>query len=73
MDVQPIGDVWPALLAAVAAADEMSHWAEYDYIVVNQSIDASLDAVLTILTAERLKRARQSGLAEFVINLQTKS
>jgi guanylate kinase len=55
------------------AADEMSHWAEYDYIVVNQSIDASLDAVLTILTAERLKRARQSGLAEFVINLQTKS
>jgi len=54
------------------AADEMSHWAEYDYIVVNQSIDASLDAVLTILTAERLKRARQSGLAEFVINLQTK-
>ena len=55
------------------AADEMSHWAEYDYIVVNEGIDASLDALCTILTAERLKRARQSGLAEFVINLQTKS
>ncbi|MBH64435.1 MAG: guanylate kinase [Alphaproteobacteria bacterium] len=55
------------------AADEMSHWAEYDYIVVNESIDTSLEAVCKILAAERMKRTRQSGLAEFVINLQTES
>nr|WP_246152489.1 guanylate kinase [Roseospira navarrensis] len=48
------------------AADEMSHWAEYDYIVVNTDIDAAIARVRAILTAERLRRDRQPGLADFV-------
>jgi guanylate kinase len=48
------------------AADEMSHWAEYDYIVVNDDLATSISQVRAILTAERLKRQRQVGLAEFV-------
>ena len=52
------------------ASNEMSHWAEYDYILVNKNIDDSLHAVCTILDAERMKRPRQAGLAEFVTNLQ---
>jgi guanylate kinase len=52
------------------AADEMSHWAEYDYIVVNRDIEASVTQVRSILTAERLKRQRQVGLPEFVKGLR---
>jgi guanylate kinase len=52
------------------AADEMSHWAEYDYIVINTDIDRAFKEVLTILTAERLKRERQTGLSDFVRRLQ---
>jgi len=52
------------------AADEMSHWAEYDYIIVNRDIDASVTEVRSILTAERLKRQRQVGLPEFVKGLR---
>ncbi len=48
------------------AADEMSHWAEYDYIVVNHDIDSAVAAVRAILDAERLRRERQTGLAAFV-------
>ena len=48
------------------AADEMSHWAEYDYIVVNAAFDDSVAQVHDILRAERLRRKRQTGLAEFV-------
>jgi guanylate kinase len=48
------------------AADEMSHWAEYDYIIVNHDIDSSTRRVQAILQAERLRRERQVGLAEFV-------
>lgn len=48
------------------ASDEMSHWPEYDYVVVNTDIDNSISQVQTILAAERLKRARQIGLGEFV-------
>jgi guanylate kinase len=48
------------------AADEMSHWAEYDYIIVNQDVARSLVQVEAILAAERLKRERQVGLHEFV-------
>lgn len=48
------------------AGDEMSHWAEYDYIVVNRMLDVAVAEVLAILQAERLRRERQSGLAEFV-------
>ena len=48
------------------AADEMSHWAEYDYVVVNSDIGTSLTALKAILTAERLKRERQVGMSGFV-------
>jgi guanylate kinase len=52
------------------AADEMSHWAEYDYIVVNRDIDRAFLDVRAILSAERLKRERQTGLSAFVRGLQ---
>ncbi len=52
------------------AADEMSHWAEYDYIVVNQDVEASVTAVRSILQAERLRRERQKGLHDFVETLR---
>jgi guanylate kinase len=52
------------------AADEMSHWAEYDYIIINHDLDDSVNRVRAILTAERLRRRRQVGLAEFVKGLR---
>ena len=52
------------------AADEMSHWAEYDYIIVNHDLDRSLAQVQAILQAERLRRERQLGLHEFVKGLR---
>jgi guanylate kinase len=52
------------------AADEMSHWAEYDYVIINRDLDQSVAAVRGILQTERLKRKRQIGLAEFVNNLK---
>ena len=48
------------------AADEMSHWAEYVYVVVNSDIGTSLTNLKAILTAERLKRERQVGMSGFV-------
>ena len=48
------------------AADEMSHWAEYDYIVVNEDVEVSVAAVRSILEAERLRRERRIGLHDFV-------
>ena len=52
------------------ASHEMSHWAEYDYIVVNRNIDEAFAEVQSILKAQRLKRARRVGLTGFVRNLQ---
>ena len=52
------------------AADEMSHWAEYDYIIVNHDLGRSLAQVRAILQAERLRRERQLGLHEFVKGLR---
>jgi guanylate kinase len=52
------------------ASDEMSHYAEYDYIIVNQDIDASVDQAMSILKAERLRRERMEGLGEFVKGLR---
>ncbi len=52
------------------APDEMSHWAEYDYIVVNHVVETSVTAVQSILAAERLRRARQIGLTDFVKGLR---
>jgi guanylate kinase len=53
------------------AADEMSHWAEYDYVVINRDLDQAFGNVKAILAAERLKRARQTGLSDFVRQLQS--
>jgi guanylate kinase len=52
------------------ASHEMSHWAEYDYIVINHAIDAAFAEVKSILKAERLKRERRVGLTSFVRKLQ---
>ena len=49
-----------------AAASEIGHWGEYDYVIVNADLDASSAALAAILAAERLKRTRQSGLDAFV-------
>lgn len=51
------------------AAEEISHWNEYDYIVVNRSIESCVKKVHAILTAERIKRTRQYGLENFVNSL----
>ena len=51
------------------AASEISHWAEYDYVLVNADMDKCLAKVQTIVAAERLKRARQVGLVTFVREL----
>ena len=48
------------------ATSEMSHWAEYDYIIVNENIAQSVAEAEAILAAERLKRERRVGLADFV-------
>ena len=48
------------------ASDEMSHYAEYDYAIINKDIATSLTQLKSILTAERLKRERQIGLSNFV-------
>jgi guanylate kinase len=52
------------------ASHEMSHWAEYDYIVINHDVDAAFAEVQSILKAERLKRERRIGLTTFVRELQ---
>jgi len=52
------------------AANEMSHWGEYDYVVVNRRIEDAFTDVRAILAAERLKRERQTGLSDFVRDLQ---
>ena len=54
------------------AADEMSHWAEYEYVVINRDIELAFADVQAILAAERLKRERQPGLSDFVRGLQAK-
>jgi guanylate kinase len=52
------------------SAEEMSHWPEYDYVIVNRDIDESVAEVAAIVTAERRRRTRQLGLAEFVNRLR---
>ena len=48
------------------AADEISHWPEYDYVVVNSDVEKALADIQAILNAERLRRSRQTGISEFV-------
>ena len=52
------------------ASHELSHWAEYDYVVINRDLTQAFSEVETILKAERLKRVRQIGISEFVRDLQ---
>jgi guanylate kinase len=53
------------------AQAEISHWDGYDYVVVNDDIDACFGKVIEILAAERMRRARQTGLIGFVRELMT--
>ena len=48
---------------------EISHWADYDYVLINRDLDTCEAQLRAILTAERLRRARQPGLAPFVRSL----
>ena len=52
------------------ATSEMSHWAEYDYIIVNVNIYKSVAQAQAILDAERLKRYRRVGLGDFVRSMR---
>lgn len=52
------------------SSEEMSHWDAYDYVLVNDDIDDSVRRVQAILSAERVRRQRQVGLAEFVNQLR---
>jgi guanylate kinase len=54
------------------AGDEMSHWPEYDYVIVNREKAKAFAEVRAILSAERLKLRRQIGLSDFVRGLQAK-
>ena len=54
------------------AGDEMTHWVEYDYVIVNRDLDRAFGDIRAILAAERLKRKRQLGLPAFVRGLQSK-
>ena len=49
--------------------DEISHWAEYDYVLINTDLEQAFADLTTILQAERLKRERQPGLSDFVRTL----
>jgi guanylate kinase len=51
------------------AADEISHWPEYDYVIVNENADKASAEIDAILTAERLRRRRRVGLSSFVRSL----
>jgi len=51
------------------AANEVSHWDGYDYVLVNDDVEQCFQGVKTILAAERLKRSRQTGLIGFIRKL----
>lgn len=51
--------------------DEISHWSDYDYVLVNNDLDATERQLKTIVTAERLRRAQQPGLVDHVRRLET--
>ena len=61
---QDTPDVVQARMAK--SSDEMSHWPEYDYVIVNDDLDTSVRQVQAILDAERKRRTRQVGLSDFV-------
>lgn len=49
--------------------EKMSHWNEYDYVVINADLNQTIETVKEIISAERMKRVRQTGLIEFVKQL----
>jgi guanylate kinase len=51
------------------ASREISHWAEYDYVIINDDVESASAEITAILTAERLRRTRRIGLTEFVRKL----
>lgn len=51
------------------ASDEISHWAEYDYVLINSNLDRCVQQIITIIEAERLRRGRQTDLGPFVKGL----
>jgi guanylate kinase len=53
------------------ANNEISHWAEYDYVLINDDLDTTLTKIQTILAAERMKRGRQTGIPAFVGKLMS--
>jgi guanylate kinase len=55
----------------LGASNEIQHWKDYDYVVINYDVEQSVSAVRSILVAERLRRARLTGLKDFVQNLQS--
>jgi guanylate kinase len=62
----------PTVVAArmATSAEEMSHWSEYDFVIINNDIDESVAQARAILIAERLRRTRQTGLADLVRGLR---
>ena len=50
------------------AASEISHWGEYDYVLINDNPEKCSDNIRAILTAERLRRRRQTGIPQFIRN-----
>jgi guanylate kinase len=62
-----------AVVAARMAksAEEMSHWPEYDYVIINRDVDESVAQARAIVTAERLRRTRLFGLSDFVCSLSS--
>ena len=54
------------------ASGELSHWAEYDYVIINDSLDHAFAEVQMILAAERMKRTRQPWISDYVRRLQEK-
>ena len=53
--------------------DEISHWAKYDYVLVNHDVTQAENELRTILMAERMRRERQPGLADFVRGLNSEA
>jgi len=54
----------------LGASNEIQHWNDYDYVVINYDIGQSVAALRAIVTAERLRRSRLTGLKDFVQDLQ---
>ena len=52
------------------ASNEIRHWDVYDYVIINEDLDQSLDAIKSILKAERMRRQRRTGLESFVKSIE---